>query len=185
MFTFQIGKWTMKRHSNSSPWWRQEECFTINQKSCIATISILKECGVIFPDSWIIQVSWIAQVSSLSSVVLQFNTNSIIHFLVFPTIKTKWKQLRDSYRTKRQQYLESQPRSGAGGDEVVGKPKWKFYNDLEFLARFTKTRPMASSLPSTNVGTSSSSTSNNPRTSLNPTADSLVMIEEEDVQFGK
>ncbi|XP_065209283.1 PDZ and LIM domain protein Zasp-like isoform X2 [Planococcus citri] len=58
-----------------------------------------------------------------------------------------WKQLRDTYREKRKEFLANTPRSGAGLRDLYF-PTWKFYKNLQFLDPSLRKRQMISSVRS-------------------------------------
>lgn len=74
-----------------------------------------------------------------------------IFFLTEVVLKAKWKQVRDTFRTKRNEYKGKAPRSGAGADDIY-KPTWKFYSSLQFLDPFLRVRNVSSSLKGTSTG---------------------------------
>lgn len=95
-------------------------------------------------------------------------------------ILKKWKQLRDTYWSNRQKYQENKPRSGDSSDDLY-KPKWKFYEAMQFLDTFTKTRSLSSSLPS-QVEVRSHSPSPQPKQN-NPSSSNQTFVNSDEISM--
>lgn len=61
-------------------------------------------------------------------------------------VSTRWKSLRDQYSREMRKVIASQPRSGAGSEELSYKSTWPLFNELSFLKDVIKPRKTQSNV---------------------------------------